>query len=303
MYHHYFYNFLFVLGSKLKKGSTAQNTVYTALFSLIFSAISSVFTKDIVLIVFSSFWIIPFGIASSFGQKRPAIYKILINIGGVWFLLFLAFLLFQYIVLIPSFPSLSVPLILGFLSIYFIYRFNKKVFASAKKFSRKDFSELFYLITHLKKRVCASFLVPICIVFFIFLISEYTYLTISIQVLQTIYSTICGILSTLLGIMVTLTIFLLTATRLDNEIRDLLVRSVKALCILYGFAIIVSLIGFIFIPSTAISPNILTIELETILPQTIFFAAVGLFGACLSSLIVVFFEIVDRSSSAVIKGK
>jgi hypothetical protein len=66
------------------------------------------------------------------------------------------------------------------------------------------------------------------------------------------------------------------------------------LCLLYGFTIIVSLVGLIFLPLSSINLHVFATELEIILQQTIFFATVGLFGACLSSLTAVFFEIADE---------
>jgi hypothetical protein len=285
---------LLILGSKLKEKPVAQNMLYTAFFSLFFIAIVSAFISDIVLIIFLSLWIIPFGIASNLEQKHPISYKLLINIGGLWFISFCLFLIYQYMMLTLLFPSLLLPLVIFLLSLFFIYRFNKSVFAPSKRFNLEDFHKLFSSMKRLKKRVYMSLLIPICLTLLIFLISKYIHLAVSTQVLQVLYSMICGILSTLLGITVSLTTLLISVSQLSNEIKALLIRSIKELCLLYGFTIIVSLVGLIFLPLSSINLHVFATELEIILQQTIFFATVGLFGACLSSLTAVFFEIVDE---------
>ncbi|MEM2584771.1 MAG: hypothetical protein QXP99_04535 [Thermoproteota archaeon] len=296
---------LFILGSKLRGKTIAQNAIYTALFSLIFIIIASAFTKDIILVIFYSLWIVPFGIATNLEQKHPTSYKLLINIGGFWFLLLCLFLIYQYIMLMFQFLTLSAPVILILLSSYFIHRFKKNVFARAKpvkKSLHESLSQVFppnvpKIVLSLKKRIYNSFLIPVGTVLFLIMMSEYVHLTVNGGILQILYATFCGILSTLLGITITLTTFLLPEARLSNEIKNLFIRSMKELCLLYGFTIIISLTGLISSSLANINLNIFTTELETILIQTMLFVSVGLFGICLSSLIAVFFEIVDRSST------
>ena len=73
-----------VIGGQKSSSVMRKNISYSLAFFFFFVLVGSLFTREISVLALTSLWVFPLGVASSFKEKRPILYNILMGVGLVW---------------------------------------------------------------------------------------------------------------------------------------------------------------------------------------------------------------------------
>lgn len=239
----------------------ANQDILCALAFALFLTIASFFIKsESEMWIFVSLWILPFSLSIKLKEKHANLSRILFLISGFWFISFLLHIVYVFLIYALAEPIILFPSIFFFCFSLLIIGIYKNVFAPSKEL--KKLLEFPNFIRCIKSKIALSMLLSLIIPVCIFVLSTKVDLIFKSQILISVYLVILQVVSTLLGIIVTITIFLLSSIQ-DNRIwRDILIRSVKGLSVLYTITFLISIVGLMSTPQKIYISSLLEFPLS-----------------------------------------
>ncbi|MEN6554200.1 MAG: DUF4350 domain-containing protein [Methanobacterium sp.] len=227
-------------------------------------------------------WLIPFYVGNYYITKgKESKAKWSNNFGAIWLIGAIIYAIYVYITFLIGNSWILSPTLVVFIMIISLITLRFIFPSQHITFELKELSRYRNLAFGL------IFILPILIGFTLYTLK----LNIDVETARVLYSSLFLAFTSLLVLVVMFSIFIIER-HVHHRIVNILIQTVKGVSILYGIAILMSLVAMVSLPSSEISFNSIS-NLNSSIFSSIFFGTLSIAINSIILTIIIFFQIVD----------